>query len=346
MNRRFLAVFTLVVALAGALTFFGIPVASSQGITLVAAQATGSLPADNPDSPLWQNATALDVPLSAQTVTRPILPETNVKTITARALYDDKQIAIMVAWADKTKNDQVIRPEDFRDATAVEFPLGDPLPFVCMGQVNGNVNIWQWKADWQTDMTAWQDMQTRFPNMDVNYYPFATGAEPNPKDYTDPNYVPALAAGNLFAAPHVSSVENLVAGGFGTLTSQPPSNQDVHGYGVWANDQWRVIFTRDLTSAQPDDVQLAPSKVYSMAFAAWDGANGERNGQKSVSQWVSLQLGGAAPAPAGTPQPSAPAGTPEPPVPTGPNLGIIVVSGVICFFVAAIYLLYRARGEA
>lgn len=340
MNRRFLIAFTLVMALAGALTFLGIPVASSQGVTLVAAQAKGSLPADNPDSPLWQNATGLEVPLSAQTVTRPILPETNVKSITARALYNDKQIAILVVWADKTKNDQVIRPEDFRDAAAVEFPLGDPLPFVCMGQVNGDVNIWQWKADWQADMTAWRDMEAAFPNMDVGYYPFAKGAEPAPSDYTDPNYVPAFAAGNLIAAPHVSSVENLVAGGFGTLTSQPPSNQNVRGYGGWVNNEWRVIFTRDLTPAQPDDVQLATGKVYSMAFAAWDGANGERNGQKSVSQWVSLQLGGAAPAPA-----PSPAVMPEPPTPTGPNFGILVVSGIICFFVAAIYLLYRARGE-
>lgn len=336
MNRRFLIGFTLIMVLAGGLTFFRIPVASSQGVTLVAAQAKGKLPANDPNSALWQNATALEVPLSAQTVTRPILPQTNVKSITARALYNDTQIAILVEWADKTKNDEVIAPEDFRDAVAVEFPLGDPLPFVCMGQANGNVNIWQWKADWQAELTAWQDMETRFPNMDVNYYPFAQGAHPSPKDYTDPNYVPALAAGNLLAAPHVSSVENLVAGGFGTLTSQPPSNQDVQGFGAWTNDQWRVIFSRDLSSAAPDDVKLATGKVYSIAFAAWDGANGERNGQKSVSQWVSLQLGGGAPAPAGAAQPLAPA---------GPRLDALAAFSIVFIGVAAIYLYYRARGD-
>lgn len=338
MNRQFFIGSILIVMVAAALTILQVPVASSQGVTLVAALAAGGLPANDPDSPLWQNATALQVPLSAQTVTRPIIAETNVKSITTRALYNNTQIAILVEWADKTRNDQVIRPEDFRDAAAVEFPLGDPLPFVCMGQANGNVNIWQWKADWQSDMTAWQDMESRFPNMNVDYYPLAQGEHPAPKDYTDPNYVPAFAAGNLSATPHVSSVENLVAGGFGTLTSEPPSNQNVQGDGVWANDRWRVIFTRELSSPSPDNVTLAPGKVYSIAFAAWDGSNGERNGQKSVSQWVSLQLGVTAPAP-------SPVETAQPTAASGPNLGIITLFGLVFVGVGAIYLFYHARGE-
>jgi len=51
-----------------------------------------------------------------------------------------------------------------------------------------------------------------------------------------------------------------------------------------------VIFGRDLNSSETDDVSFAPGKTYSIAFAAWDGANGERNGQKSTSQWVNLVI--------------------------------------------------------
>ncbi|MEK7311741.1 MAG: ethylbenzene dehydrogenase-related protein, partial [Chloroflexota bacterium] len=64
-------------------------------------------------------------------------------------------------------------------------------------------------------------------------------------------------------------------------------------------------FSRDLASKEADDVTFAPGKVYSMAFAAWDGANGERNGQKSTSQWVSLQVEGAAPVQPPRAQPTA-----------------------------------------
>jgi hypothetical protein len=39
-------------------------------------------------------------------------------------------------------------------------------------------------------------------------------------------------------------------------------------------------------------VTFVPGKTYSVAFAVWDGANNERNGQKSTSQWVNLNLGG------------------------------------------------------
>ena len=188
-------------------------------------------------------------------------------------------------------------------------PLAEGQPFFCMGQQGGNVNIWHWKADWQADITARKDMETLYPNMYVDQYPFTSVTEPNlaaPGDYTDPNYLPALASGNLFAsATRASPVEDLIAGGFGSLTAQPADGQNVQGFGRWANGKWHVVFSRDLASKEADDVTFAPGKVYSMAFAAWDGANGERNGQKSTSQWVSLQVEGAAPVQPPRAQPTA-----------------------------------------
>ena len=278
------------IALAIALTSFKIPLASSQGLTLLAINVDGDLPLQDPDSALWQKSTAIEVPLSAQTITTPRLNSTNVKSVTARALHNDKQLAVLVEWADPTKNDSTVRIQDFRDAVAVQFPLVDGQPFICMGQADGNVNIWQWKADWQADIAARKDMETAYPDMDVDLYPFAKTAYPAPTDYADPNYVPAFQAGNLFAALHTTPVENLIAGGFGTLTSLPPADQPVQGYGTWSNGKWRVIFSRDLASLSPDDVKFEAGKIYSMAMAAWDGANDERNGQKSVSQWIAMSI--------------------------------------------------------
>jgi hypothetical protein len=296
----------LVVAIA--LTLFRIPLASSQGLTLVAAQVSGDLPTTDPASALWQEATAIEVPLSAQNVTRPILPDTKIKSVTARALHNGSQLALLLEWSDDTQDDQMVRVQDFRDAVAVQFPLAEGPPFFCMGQQGGNVNIWHWKADWQADITARQDMDTLYPNMYVDQYPFvepATNISAGPGDYIDPNYLPALASGNLFASPtHDSPVEDLVAGGFGSLTAQPVTEQNVQGYGVWADGKWRVIFSRDLAPAEADDITFTSGRVYSIAFAAWDGANGERNGQKSTSQWVSLQAESTTPRPAAQPAPA------------------------------------------
>ena len=294
MNKRKWLSLILTLVAAVMLTLFKVPLASSQGLTLMAAQVTGDLPVNDPNSPVWQSATAVVVPLSAQAVTKPMLTETRVKSISVRALHNGKQIAFLTEWDDGTKNDQAIRVQDFRDAVALQFPQVQGQPFFCMGMVGGNVNIWHWKADWQADIVAWQDMESLYPNMDVDQYPFAQGEQPAPADYQDANYVPALAAGNLFASPRLTPVEDLVAGGFGTLTSEPAPGQNVQGFGAWESSKWRVIFSRDLASSETEDVSFAPGQVYLVAFAAWDGANGERNGQKSTSQWVSLQLEGQA----------------------------------------------------
>lgn len=307
MNRRSFLILSLMLAAAMILTFFKVPLASSQGLTLTAAQVSDQLPTTDLEAALWQQATAVEVPLSAQNVTRPMLLDAKVKSVTVRALHNGTQLAILLEWSDDTQNDSMVRVQDFRDSAAVQFPLAEGQPFFCMGQQGGNVNIWHWKADWQADLAQRNDMESLYPSMYVDQYPFAdaaAGLSAGPITYVDPNYLPALASDNLFASIHASPVEDIIAGGFGTLTAQPGDGQNVQGYGAWANRKWRVIFSRDLTSPETDDVSFEAGKVYSIAFAAWDGANNERNGQKSTSQWVSLQLEGAAvtrPAPQATP---------------------------------------------
>ena len=297
-----------VLLLAGLLTFYKVPVASSQGITLLAEFVAADLPS-GPDSELWERAPAVKIPLSAQTVAKPFLAESNIRSVTARALHDGTRIAFLVEWSDDSLNDQTIRTEDFRDAVAVQFPLLEAQPFFCMGQPGGEVNIWHWKADWQADLVARQDMETTYPGMRVDYYPFtnpAAGVLAGPGDYEDLNYLPALASGNLLAAAtRTSPVEDTFAGGFGGLTSQPAEDQNVDGFGEWSGESWSVIFARDLVSNQEYDASFESGIVYPMAFAVWDGENDERNGRKSTSQWISLQLALEAEAPSAEPGASA-----------------------------------------
>lgn len=294
LTRNRLLIF-VVLMLALAAVWFKAPLASSQGLTITAAEVVGDLPLSAPQSELWNQATAVEVPLSAQMIAKPISPQAHIKSVITRALHNGDQVALMVEWADATRNDSTLRVDEFRDGVAVQFPLAAAQPFFCMGQLGGDVNIWHWKADWQTAILARQQLQDVFPNMYVDQYPFTeTGPDVLQAAYTDPAYLPALAVNNLMALPvHDTPVENLVAGGFGNLTSQPVDRQNVQGYGEWNDGVWRVIFSRSLLSAESEDVSLTADQVYSVAFAAWDGENDERNGTKSTSQWVSLQLGGA-----------------------------------------------------
>ena len=54
-------------------------------------------------------------------------------------------------WQDNTKNDR-LTPGTFRDGVAIGLPLGDAPAFFCMGQLDHYINIWHWKADWQSDI--------------------------------------------------------------------------------------------------------------------------------------------------------------------------------------------------
>lgn len=275
----------LLLGVAAALTLLKVPVAGSQGITIVATRITGDLPVDDPASLLWWRATAVNVPLSAQNVARPLMLNPSIRSVTVRALHNGSQIALLVEWRDSTLNDSMVRVQDFPDGAAVQFALTDGALHFCMGQEDGNVNIWHWKADWQADINARRDVEDVYTAMHVDYYPFTDEGR------TDALYLPAQAVGNPFAsAARVSPVEDLIASGFGTLTSQAPERQNVQGHGLWGGGQWRTVFTRDLVSNEPEDISFVPGRVYPVAFAVWDGAHAERNGQKSASQWVSLRV--------------------------------------------------------
>jgi DMSO reductase family type II enzyme heme b subunit len=83
-----------------------------------------------------------------------------------------------------------------------------------------------------------------------------------------------------------SPVEDLNAEGFSTLTTQ--ASQNVDGKGNWNNNRWTVVFKRSLKSKDSNDTQFSGSKT-PMAIAIWNGGNKERNGQKAVTQWQTLQ---------------------------------------------------------
>lgn len=333
-----------VLILAVGLTYWQTPLVSSQGLTVTSAYVEGALPADDPASMLWERAAAVEVPLSAQVIVRPMLPEPRVKSMTARSLYNGDSVAFLLEWEDATDNSQTVRVQDFRDAAALQFPLLEGQPFFCMGQEGGIVNIWHWKADWQADMLAMGDVETIYPDMHVDMYPWTEeGEDPRTAAYTDVAYVTARAVDNLFASPmRATPVEDLIAGGFGGLTSQSAGGQNVQGYGVWQDGRWRVIFSRALTSVEGEDASFAPDKVYSVAFAAWDGANSERNGAKSTSQWVSLQFGAAGAAQV-TQQTAAPASSTQPQA-AGPTLSgwaALALLLLAIFVVVIVFFYYR-----
>ncbi len=248
-----------------------------------------ALPSEDPYAMIWDAAVPYQVPLRSLW-----LKESPIEKLTVRSIHNDRAIAFLLEWDDPARDADFVRVQDFRDAAAVQFALSEKEPFFGMGQKGGPVNIWHWKADWQMDLAARRDLEQVYSGMAWDYYP---GKNNRPEQRIlsaldhEGKFLAGLASGNLFSQPvRPSPIEDLNAEGLGTLTPQPPKSQNVKGTGVWREGRWRVLFVRPLSSPDKYDVRFNAGRTIPAAFAIWNGADGDRNGQKAVSVWYRLRI--------------------------------------------------------
>ena len=257
-----LVFFAGLLVVASVLAGWGIPLVSSAGMTIRSHFAEGDLPSA-PDDAAWAKVSSLTVPLSGQVITRPVWPEPTARALAVRSLHNGTEIAFLLEWQDNTKNDR-LTPGTFRDGVAIGLPLGDAPAFFCMGQLDHYINIWHWKADWQSDIDRRASRQTEKKEGGVRTF----------------EVIPR----------RVSSVEDLIGGGFSTLTTKEKQGR-IQGKAQWKDGVWRVVMRRPLVSEEPEnEAKLIPGRVQTVSFAVWNGENKERNGQKSVAPWFQLTI--------------------------------------------------------
>lgn len=276
-NRIRAVAVVLCLAVAALLQVLDANPAVSQSTSLTAMR-TDRAPSLDPGDSVWKRAPAVEVPLSAQSVTYPF-GGGSVAMVRAQAMHDDDTLFVRVSWDDSTADIRTSRVEDFADAVAVQFPAvaSSSAPAICMGQADNGVNIWQWRADRQGELPgAVEDLNA---NGYVDLYPS-----------TDDLFFTAREAGNVVAQDGKTPVEDLVAGGFGTLS--PAADQSVLGQGHWGSGKWAVVFSRPFVSDDDGRPTFDVGSVTDVAVAAWDGDHDDRNGQKAVSQFLRLSITG------------------------------------------------------
>jgi mono/diheme cytochrome c family protein len=248
---------------------------------------------DHPDAGTWRLAPPVNLHLMPLWW-RSDRPE----EVTVRAVHDGRQVALLLVWADASHDHTAMRPQDFRDAVAVQLsPTPDP-PFFAMGAAGQAVNIWMWKSERQADLEpAFQDLEKVYPNLGIDSYPDVKAApveQPTRHALTlgsDPLFVTGWGAGNIVSDPlRPSPAEDLVAQGFGTLRARPRADQAVDARGVYTTGTYRVMFRRDLGGRGPGAVPLRPGATTPVGFAVWNGSAGDRDGSKSVTIWQTLVL--------------------------------------------------------
>lgn len=224
----------------------------------------------------------------------------SVEMLEVKSFHNGETIFFNLRWNDATKNERAITHAQFRDAVGLMFPLdmvtiSPETPFSPrMGDRGKPVNIWHWKADWEKELhlaDGKEHMEDEYPDMFSDY-----DFNPDPIHFHKEAYesVPfmsgGIAAGSLLSqAKRGRSVEDLNAVGFGTLTSQV--HQDVKGKGTWSDGKWNVVIYRPLITSDKNDVQFIPGMRTFFNVAVWNGNEGDRNGQKSISvRWRPLKI--------------------------------------------------------
>lgn len=261
-SRPLLLFFLSLMIVAGVLGGLGIPLVSSEGMIIRSQLVDGELPT-TPEDAAWAKVSPMTIPLSGQVITRPVWPEPTARALTVRSLHNGTEIAFLLEWQDNTKNDR-LTPGTFRDGVAIGLPLGDAPAFFCMGQLDHYINIWHWKADWQSD---------------IDRRAARTGEKKSGEVRTF-EVIPR----------RISSVEDLIGGGFSTLTTKEKQGR-VQGKATWKDGVWHVVMRRPLSSEeQENEAKLVPGRIQTVSFAVWNGENKERNGQKAVAPWFQLVI--------------------------------------------------------
>ncbi|MCH7590616.1 c-type cytochrome [PVC group bacterium] len=222
-----------------------------------------------------------------------------IEGVDVKVLHNGDKIAFYLTWADPKQDNNIVEVQSFSDGAALQFSLDEDPPFFGMGSRDHPVHIWHWKAAWEQRGDERKDIETEYPHTATDFYesqknykhgsPFET-AESKTK-FHDPKFMTGQGAGNPLSNPHKKeAVEEGVSEGLGSYTVYMPKIEEVKAQGIWKDGEWHVVFIRSLKPSKKGAYQFKPGKRASVAFAIWDGAHKDRNGQKMVSIWNQLIL--------------------------------------------------------
>ena len=154
------------------------------------------------------------------------------------------------------------------------------------------MHIFHWRAQYQRDAERGKpDITELYPNMTLDMYPLEYadfGSLPKPTEAQKATYQPGRAEGNPQAYAK-SGVDEIYAEGMSTTSVQEGGGS--HAKGVWRGGEWTVVITRALR--REGGSTLAVVQPAHVAFAVWQGGEGEVGSRKSVTMsWTRVLLEG------------------------------------------------------
>ncbi len=144
---------------------------------------------------------------------------------------------------------------------------------------------------WQDATQDAEDAFDRFPDAAALQFALQEGEKTSPMMGS-----PDAPVNIWYWKSSTNRAEDLAAGGFGSLTRL--SAQDVSAasrYPGGDDAAWSVVLSRAFEASGEHRAAFGPGASVPVAFAVWQGARAERDGNKLVSLgWVELRFDGAA----------------------------------------------------
>lgn len=263
----------------------------SLGLAASAALAADAITAvkvsDVNDASVWSKAKFANVTLYPQTALHMNDKKANAanegakaKKADVAAVYDGKNIALMIKWADGTKSVQGASSSDtYSDGFAVQFAGmtkgSQPLPYIGMGSTGRPVVVHLQKATEKVyEPNGNKDVSTQINRNQTALFG---------QELTD--YDAKVAS---LAKTDYERV--FVAEGFRTLSEIKDGSVASAANMTYGANGWTGTLVRPL-----NDAYVKSSGTVPVAIAVWDGEKMGRNGLKNLSSWVSVNLEGQKP---------------------------------------------------
>jgi len=225
----------------------------SRGRTVVSAtRIKGALPA-RADDPAWAKAKPITFRMVPNVIREPRLYRSRNHMVTVRALVNDKNVAVRLDVDDRTYSVPGAALEKKYRINGIK-PTPDALAIELPDTLS------------KTSQKPW--FRHGDPGHPVSMWYWAAPKAPG-----------AAQSAVLFdaAGPDKAPVPRA-------------SSASLSARGVWKDGQWRVVFKRARRTQAAGDLQFSDGTFVPIAFADWDGVNGDKGGRHALTSWYWLQL--------------------------------------------------------
>ena len=245
-----------------------------------------------PDDPAWKGAKAAYIPLTSNLVQVPRHFVNLVEDVRVRALHNDRRIAFLLEWNDRTHSRENKNRTPSYDAIALKVVEEAHDADHAKRQVFNDAIALQFPQ-------KWQDYIPRQPKIDKQAFRMETQGGPwSDKVRAAQFSLPNFLFGNETKGVDIWKWES--NRGVKLFSGNGPENMKVRENGGtdmvtsqarYRHGRWQVVVSRSLTTRDSEqDIQFEQGRHIPIVFFAWDGDAGETGAKMAFSSYFYVLL--------------------------------------------------------